>query len=290
MAFIKDPLFHFILIAVIAYTATAMTSEKLPTANDNDNIILVDKQNFQLFLQQRSKVYGQQVGEKLYQSLTDEKKQLLIDEYIREEALFRQAVSMGLDKNDPLIRQRLVQKLEFLNQEVQLASTELSRNDLETYFSNNADNYLAQAHITLTHIFYKNITEGDQNLQEIINLRQELNNKAVNASASSQHGDRYLYNRNYVERIEPYIGQHFSQLIAAQLFSENTTSEQWIGPYYSIHGAHLFYISKRVASKLPSLDEIYNLVKSDAKDENSKRLTEQRIADLINQYQVQIAL
>ena len=42
----------------------------------------------------------------------------LVEQQIREEVLYREAVAMGLDQNDTIVRRRLVQKLEFLSQDL----------------------------------------------------------------------------------------------------------------------------------------------------------------------------
>ncbi|MGB5266423.1 MAG: hypothetical protein WBN30_07535, partial [Polyangiales bacterium] len=80
------------------------------------NVITVDQEALLTFIQYRIKAFNPDLAEKKLNALSDEELQRLIDDYVREEVLHREAIALGLDDDDYIIRRRLVQKLEFITE------------------------------------------------------------------------------------------------------------------------------------------------------------------------------
>ena len=71
---------------------------------------------------------------------TREELEGLIRDRVREEVYYREAVAMGLDQDDPVIRRRLQQKLEFVTDDV-AALAEPTDAELAEYLKTHADTF-----------------------------------------------------------------------------------------------------------------------------------------------------
>jgi hypothetical protein len=111
---VREPLLHFLLLGALLYWAgtlpkkagsiTRQTRVEVPRSEVN----------------RMREVWSMQ----WHRAPRPEELQSLIDEYVREEVLYREAIAMGLDRNDGIVRRRLVQKMEFLGQPGLAAGTE----------------------------------------------------------------------------------------------------------------------------------------------------------------------
>ena len=70
----------------------------------------------------------------------------LVDDYVREEIAVREAMAMGLDRDDTIIRRRLRQKLEFITQDV-IDSNPPTTEQLEDWYRAHLDDYTAEAQV-----------------------------------------------------------------------------------------------------------------------------------------------
>ena len=70
-----------------------------------------------------------------------------------------------------------------------------------------------------------------------------------------RYGERFLYNRNYVNRDDDEIGSHFGDEFKQQVFAFET-GEQWQGPVQSTYGWHLVLLVKNTPAYIPPLEEI----------------------------------
>ena len=111
----KQPLFHFLLLGLLLFLIFDLTATTRPAAGKT---IVVDREKLLTHLQFRSKSFDtgqlETTLETTLETLSPEKRSALIESYVQEEALYRESLSFGLDVNDYVIRQRLIQKVEYL--------------------------------------------------------------------------------------------------------------------------------------------------------------------------------
>ena len=101
---LKEPLFQFLFIALLL-----LLGERLINADDyayDQYHIEVDDAVLLQFMQLRAKTFKPEEALQALQALSTEDRQRLMDDYAREEALFREAMVLNLDKNDQIIRRR----------------------------------------------------------------------------------------------------------------------------------------------------------------------------------------
>jgi len=83
---------------------------------------------------------------------TTEELKGLIDNFVLEEIYYRQAVAMGIDRDDTVIRRRLRQKFEFLTDDLAAASVPTDQ-ELAAYLAANADAFVRESTYTFEQVY-----------------------------------------------------------------------------------------------------------------------------------------
>ena len=84
---------------------------------------------------------------------TAEELQVLIDERIDEEVLAREAVRLGLDRDDVIVRRRLAQKMAFVSDDLAVVA-EPSEAELREYFDAHRESYTTPDLYALRHVYF----------------------------------------------------------------------------------------------------------------------------------------
>ena len=72
---------------------------------------------------------------------------------IEDEVLYREALRLGLDRNDGVLRQHLVQKMLLLAEDLGGASREPTRAEIEAFFDRTRDRWRVAERVHLIHVF-----------------------------------------------------------------------------------------------------------------------------------------
>ncbi len=286
---INQPLFHFLLIGLAIFLAYEWINNN-PEPEPLSKRIVVDRDTLVNFMQKRSKVFNPGELETRLDNMSDQDLKRLINDYLREEVLYREALGLGLDQDDYVIRRRLVQKLEFINLNLSDDIKKLDAQQLNSYYNENKDLYYVDPHITFTHVFYNKDKNGP--IESKLLAQDKLNYLTKNNvpfDKSTEHGDRFIYHTNYVARTPDYVESHFGPSLKNELFTlDQSRFGEWIGPIKSPFGYHLVNVSKREDGRYPSLDEIYDRVRNDAVAYHAKKLSEENIQKIIDSYDIEI--
>ena len=281
---LKEPLFQFLFIALLL-----LLGERLINADDyayDQYHIEVDDAVLLQFMQLRAKTFKPEEALQALQALSAEDRQRLMDDYAREEALFREAMALNLDKNDQIIRRRLIQKMDYLAQGFYDEADPLTEDDLRDYYGEHRDEYKKPASATFTHVFVSSERHGSDQASAIAaELQKTLNAENVPFENAPRYGERFLYNRNYVNRDDDEIGSHFGSQFQQQVFAFET-GDQWRGPVQSDYGWHLVLLVKNTPSYIPSLEEIAANVFADAQREQQQQIKRKSIDKLMAKYRI----
>ena len=229
-------------------------------------MVIVDHDALLTFVQYRIKAFNPALAEKKLSSLSDDELQNLIDDYVREEVLHREAIALGLGDDDYVIRRRLVQKLEFITEGFAEAGADVDQAALQRYFDANKADYYVEPFVTFTHVFFRNRRSAPGagpcgGRREAL----ELNRDGVPFADAPQHGDRFLYHVNYVERTPDYVASHFGVPMAKALFELEPNDFVWRGPFDSPYGVHLVLLTTNEPGRDPELAELEDRVREDAR-------------------------
>jgi hypothetical protein len=205
---------------------------------------------------------------------------------VREEVLVREARALGLDRQDELIRRRLAQKIEFLTLELIEAELRVDDSQLEKLYQVRGADYRVPTMLTFTHVFVRDSPEARAQAESLL---ATLNKDRTSFRDSINLGDRFLYNRNYVDRTLDEVRSHFGDELADKLESATPDSLAWTGPFASPHGWHLILLTGRKESRIPPLSDVAILLREDALREKREVALGRAIEAIVSKYRVELS-
>ena len=205
----------------------------------------------------------------------------LVENFIRDEIYYREAVAIGLDRGDALIRGKLRQKMEFILEDI-AAQTEPTDEELERFMTEHRQKYLVDPQIAFRQVFVNVDKRGDSAEEYASQLLEQLEGGADGDAL----GDRSLINRT--TELSPLwkIKKNFGEAFSTQLL--DLEPGKWVGPLRSGFGLHLVFIDKRVVQTLPQLEDIRESVKRDWAVALQNKLKDDAYARIRERYTVKI--
>lgn len=205
----------------------------------------------------------------------------LVDSFVREEVLYREAKALGLDRDDTVVRRRLAQKIGFLAQDL-ATQVEPSDAELETFYRENPDRFREPPRISFDHVYVSTDTRGDEaasDAEEIL--------AALRAGADpDEQGDRFMLQRRYIRRAPDEVARHFGRQFANEILE--LSPGQWVGPIASGYGLHLVYVEDLEEAFLPELDDVRRQVREEYLSFRRREIDEMFYSQLREGYEVVI--
>ncbi len=146
----------------------------------------------------------------------------LIEDHIKEEILYREAIAMGLDRDDTIIRRRLRQKMEFLAEDI-AAQDEPAEEELELFLEQNADRFRIDATVSFTHVYLNRDRRGERALDDAEALLARLRQSGETLDAGSL-GDRLPLPQAYESASETEVARLVTSSFAKRLPADTTCS------------------------------------------------------------------
>lgn len=287
--YLKEPLLHFMLLGAALFVLFDLSSDG-SGFNDDELFIRVDETALTTFMQFRAKAFDSDYFRKRLADMPATERDKLIADYIREEVLYREAKSMEMDVDDYIIRRRMVQKIEFITRGITTQSVLPTAEAVQQYFSEHKDDYYVDASVTFTHIFFDGDKHGGEQANKLAEATLQMDSKQPIAFEQAvQHGDRFPFHLNYVDKNQSFISSHFGEQLAEQVFDDKAAISQWIGPISSVYGEHLLFISQRSSGHYPELAQVQGRVEEDYRRHRIDELQNQAIDAVVANYRVEIA-
>jgi len=170
----------------------------------------------------------------------------LIQRYIDNEVLYREALALGLDRGDIIVRRRLVQKMEFLTEGTDPLPPPTNA-ELQAYLDAHAEHYVVDDRVTLTHVFVRSDRHGAAAAQLADRWRDQL----LAGADPSTLGDPFLRGRDFTAMTERDLAGICGAAFAAQAMRLPVGS--WSAPIPSSYGLHLVRVSAHTAGHHPAL-------------------------------------
>jgi hypothetical protein len=136
---LKDPLVHFLVLGLGLFVLFDLVASD--DAAYDSKVIDVDRDALLTFVQYRSRAFQPQAAAARLDSMSEEELERLISDYVREEALHREAKALGVDKNDYIIKRRMIQSIEFITDGFVTAAVDVSDDDIAAHYEANRENY-----------------------------------------------------------------------------------------------------------------------------------------------------
>ena len=270
----REPLVYFLLLAGVFFAIFEQVSDaNFPGSSQLEEIVVTGGQLKKLTLR----------FEKVWQrSPSAEELEGVIQSYIREEVLYREALAMGLDRDDGVVRRRLSQKLEFLFED--LASLdEPEEQELQSFLASHVDDYRLPTRFTFQQIYLNTSKRGMSAQTDAVALLEKLRVQDADAANLS---DSLMIEHQFDDatdrEIVRVLGNEFLQSLL------DTPIGSWQGPIASGFGLHLVRIDERVEGKPPALREVRNTVLRDWMAAKRKRVNETLYNAMRSRYKVTI--
>lgn len=255
----------------------------------DSDVVVVDRDTLLTFVQYRTKAFEPSAAAARLDAMSEAELERLIADYVREEVLYREALALGLDRDDYIIRRRMVQKVEFIAAGFAEATSTIDDPALVRYFDANKADYYVEPSVTFTHVFFSAEKRTRDEAQKLAEKKlAELNDNDVHFSEAPQHGDRFLYHVNYVERTPDFVASHFGVEMASALFDLQPDETTWVGPFDSSYGVHLVMLTGNQAGRDSTLEEIKERVIADASRDRIRERTTDAIDDIVDGYDVRV--
>jgi hypothetical protein len=272
---VREPLLHFLAAGTVLF-GLATLFDRVTNADKNANRIQVSAPEIQRLREVWIRQWGRSPDSKQMENL--------INDYVRDEVLYREALASGLDKDDTIIRRRLVEKMEFLSQE--LTSATPSDKDLQEYFERNRDKFRNPAQIAFTHIYFSTSKRGSATESNASRALARLTLHEISSAEFPSLGDPFMLQNEYPLQTQQQIKELFGEQFARKLFQLEPGA--WVGPLRSGYGFHLVRILEKLPSRVPELAEVRGEVLTNFKNQRLQAASEAFYAQLRRKYQVDV--
>lgn len=209
----------------------------------------------------------------------------LIDEYVKEEIATREAMALGLDRDDTVIRQRLRQKLEFLSGD-DSASGPPSDTEIGEWVKAHPEAFGGELRLSFRQVFVR-ADRGKDAGREAERILSRLR-AAGPGTASADLGDATMLPGEMppvtLREVSAVFGDDFARQLA------EAPAGEWTGPLASSYGLHLVLVRERVEPEAPSLSAVRPLVTREILAERRKKELDELYEGLLAKYRVQIEM
>ena len=245
-AWLREPLLHFLLIGAALFAVDAWLRPAAAPAASTEIVVS----------EARIASLAQNFRRTWQRPPTKEELDGLVESFVKEEVLVREALALGLDRDDAIIRRRLQQKMEFVSEEA-AALAQPTDEDLARYLAANADAFRAEARVSFAQVYLDPRRRAATLAVDAKRLLDALN--GARPPDPAQLGDRLLllepgYQNAPQAEVARLFGADFAEALVKQPVG------QWIGPIASGYGAHLVRVDALMPGGTPKLDEVRPLV------------------------------
>ncbi len=265
----KEPLLHFLLIGAVLFTVFELRQEEGSAA---PNRILVDAGQMEQLAARFKRTR--------LRPPTDIELAALIEGHIREEVYYRQALAMGLDQDDAVLRQRMRQKLEFLLEDL-AAEAVPGDEQLIEFMQRHPERFREQPWLSFTQVYL-----NPDKRQDLVTDAKKILARLSNGVPPETEGDRTLIEQEHLLVTQHEITRIFGDSFAQQMVLLEPGG--WSGPIYSAYGGHLVRVSAKQQARFPELTEIRNQVERDYMAERRQELKDITYRKLREGYEIVI--
>lgn len=246
---LQEPLLHFLLLGIVLFAVAYYWGDAAVGPENDQIVVTAGKVRSLAHIFQRT----------WQRPPTQQELDGLVEDYINEEVFYREALAMGLDQNDTLIRRRLRQKLEFVAEDLADA-VEPTDDELAQYLAEHPGQYRLEDRTTFTQIYFSPQRRGeslDDDVQQALEVLR-TNNDEVDVTEFGDPTLLPIYHESLREtEIANLLGKEFGRSL------NEIETGAWTGPIESAYGLHLVKVHERTPGRVPNLDEVRDAVRRD---------------------------
>ena len=272
---LREPLFHFLLIGVALFGVYALFTPATAQSTSSRIELTADDLN-QLQLTWMAQWKRPPTAEELSG---------LIDTRVRQEILYREALALGLEQNDEIIKRRLAQKMEFLAEDVSTIRAPQPE-ELKSWFHKNSAQFALPGRITFRHLYFSPDKRGQQARGDAEHILQNLSARPSAHATESDVGDPFMDQNYFVDCSSEQVAKVFGSTFADTVFKLKS-SDRWQGPVESGLGWHLIRIETITPGRVPTFEEVdFEQIKSEWTTSLREEAKRKAFADIKQRYEI----
>jgi parvulin-like peptidyl-prolyl isomerase len=240
---LHEPLLHFLLIGAALFAGFQFV-RPIPKATSSSKQIqlsLNDLTQLALIFQSQWK-----------REPTAPELEHLMETRVQTEILYREALAMGLDKDDEIVKRRMAQKMQFLAEDA--APQEPTTAELKSWYAKNSEQFALPKRVSFRHLYFSPDRRATRARDDAVKALAQLGGQPVDAKLPDSFADPFMFQEYYRDRGTDYLGKEFGPQFAQAVAKLPTGS--WQGPIESGLGWHLVFVDAAIAGRSPDFEEV----------------------------------
>ena len=268
---LREPLSHFLLIGALLFFLYELQNDEVSVGS---NRIVINEATIDNMAALWEKRRLRRPSQKELDGMIEQK--------IREEVFYREALAMGLDNNDSVVRRRLAQKVQFLFSDLAMQG-EPTDAQLVDYLKAKTDKFKLPGSIRFKQVYFNTDKRGPQAQSDAVQLLMRLTQPASSQDIS-QAGDTFMFGQQYDDISETEVARLFGKEFTIALFALPVA--KWQGPVVSAYGLHLVRIDNMTPPVQPDLVAVRDKVRNQWLAEQRRAQDESFYLNLRQRYDV----
>jgi peptidyl-prolyl cis-trans isomerase C len=182
-----------------------------------------------------------------------------VEDRVREEVLYREALAMGLDKDDTIVKRRMAQKMQFLAEDV-AAAHEPSTAELKAWFEKNSNKFALPSRYSFRHLYFSPDKRGKKAQEDATKTLGKIAGQPEDSKLAVSLADRFMFQDYYGDRAPEALAKEFGPQFVVAL--EKLKPGSWQGPIESGYGWHLVFVDTVIPGRIPAFEEMEPDVKT----------------------------
>jgi peptidyl-prolyl cis-trans isomerase C len=246
----REPLVQFLLIGAVMFAIYGATPAGWSTPPSEREIRLSLDEMTQLIQLFQAQWRRQPSAEELSH---------MVEDKVKEEVLYREALAKGLDKSDEIVKRRMALKMQFLAEDM-AAAHEPTTIELKSWFDKHRDMFALPPRLSFRHLYFSPDKRGTQAREDAAQALVKLTGQPEDSKLAASLADPFMFQDYYRDRAPEYLGKEFGPPFAAAL--EKLAPGSWQGPIESGFGWHLVFLDTVIPGRVPVFEEIEPDVKT----------------------------
>jgi peptidyl-prolyl cis-trans isomerase C len=274
--FLSEPLLHLLVVGVLLFGVYRIVSPAPEETVDTQKIVLTKDDIRQLAITWLAQGRPPPTPDQL---------RSLVDQKVTEEILFREAVALGLDRDDAIIKRRLAQKMDFLAADL-AALDEPSAAELTAWFGQNSNRFALPPHVSFRHLYFSFDKRGEASRDSASAALGQIAGKSPDSLEVAALADPFMFRNYYGDATPEQMAKEFGPEFANALFGFKSGS--WQGPIQSGYGWHIVWVDSIGSGRVPALEEVMPAVKSAWLDERYREVKRAALEEMRSRYVVTV--
>jgi parvulin-like peptidyl-prolyl isomerase len=271
---LRDPLLHFLLAGAAVFAAYAWLHPESIARDASHRIELTQDDLRQIAVGWIAQGRPTPTPDEMHG---------LVESRVREELLYREALALGLDQGDTIVKRRLAQKMEFLFEDLS-ALREPTNAELESWFAEHTTHFALPARATFRLLYFSPDRRGDRARDDATHALAQLASAPGNTSAAAALADPFMFQDYYGDHSFGDVAKSFGPGFAEALFQLEPGA--WHGPIESGYGWHLVFVDSKTPSSTPAFEEVEADVRSAWIAAQREAIRERALGDLKARYEI----